>query len=68
MSDSALFNIRNGNVCSLCEKQLIWLYSTTNGHHHGPEVVPLHAKRAIYSECYINLKKRMGDMEVKHSD
>jgi hypothetical protein len=51
MTDMRLFNIENGNVCSLCEKQLNWLKSPI-------EPIALTTKRAICLECYNNLKEK----------
>jgi hypothetical protein len=51
MTDIRLFNIENGNTCSLCEKQLNWLKSPI-------EPIALTTKRAICLECYNKLKEK----------
>jgi len=56
-----MFNIRNGNVCSLCEKELSWLapIQPENGviiQLNKP--IALDGKRAICNVCYGKLKER----------
>jgi len=49
-----LFNIRNGNVCSLCERQLNWLY----GASEEETPVILTTRRAICKPCFKILTKK----------
>jgi len=43
-----LFNIRNGNVCALCEHQLNWLY----GAREEETPVALTTRRAVCKPCF----------------
>lgn len=51
---NALFDIRHGNVCSLCEKRLNW--TPTADAQNKP--IALTTKRAICAECYKKLKEK----------
>jgi hypothetical protein len=62
LAETALFNIRNGNTCGLCEKQLYWLHPSV---YPNPSEYKKHAAislgfgvphRAICRECYERLK------------
>ena len=50
-----LFNIENGNVCSLCERQLNWLY----GAIEEETPVALTNKRAICKSCFKTLESKV---------
>lgn len=54
--DHALFNIRNGNVCSLCEKQLAWTYSPDYETRDCQPMAPA-INRAICRSCFHELIK-----------
>jgi hypothetical protein len=66
-----LFNIRKGNVCSLCEKQLHWLYRP-DWQADKADAIALSNHRAICRECFEMLEntKRLSEIqlgkEVKH--
>ena len=53
-----LFNIQNGNVCSLCEKQLNWLHYPKDIMKLPDTPIAIHNQRAICMECYLNLKEK----------
>jgi len=48
---------RNGNVCSLCEKSISWVF---NAKDTDEAAIPLNYHRAICKKCYdtLNNKRR----------
>jgi hypothetical protein len=51
-----LFNIQNGNVCALCEKQLNWAYRV-EWRTDLDFPIAINKHHSICRECYVKLKE-----------